>query len=224
MRSTFVYVFGWESKQIFFFFFLTCCLRSYWLNTTTPNVDKAALNCKNYTGIIKLTNLLLSFTPIYPRFFPPLPPPSVFFLLQSPKLHVWWVIWTPSQWKKRVMVQTWYRRLSLKACECEHIPPPPARTHKRKDSHQHFLPRSQVKRKSEGERTKDLKEEKRDETRCFFTKCHRKVPRLTLSVCDSSKNMSLFVFYFICTLFSSICGNRANEWTYRHFFSSTKTK
>lgn len=70
MRSTFACVFDWECKL---FFYIRMCggvlslnaLKSCCLNIRSPNVAKEVLHCKNYTSIIKLTNLSLSFSPLW---------------------------------------------------------------------------------------------------------------------------------------------------------------
>lgn len=80
MRSTFVCVFDAENKRICFILYVCgClkfkCLRSCWLNIRSTNVAKAALLCKNYTSIIKLTNLSLVFFPSLKSPISPLSPP-----------------------------------------------------------------------------------------------------------------------------------------------------
>lgn len=77
MRSKFVCVFDLENKHIFYMCMCGClkfkCLRSCWLNIRPPNVAKEALLCKNYTRIIKLTNLSVFFPSLKSPISPPLP-------------------------------------------------------------------------------------------------------------------------------------------------------
>lgn len=78
MRSTFACVFDWECKL---FFYIRMCggvlslnaLKSCCLNIRSPNVAKEVLHCKNYTSIIKLTNLSVFFPSLKSSISPLLP-------------------------------------------------------------------------------------------------------------------------------------------------------